>query len=188
MKIENILYTFPVVFMYCRLSPWIVIIWYTTNMIVKGLYTILLGIFLTLFVSIGIATFYPEPIYQPPAPCMVPLPAKTTSSGIGTQEMNKNCERAQKKISDERDGYVQFISSVALIAAVVYLVLSITVVSHMEVFSYGFLFGSIFTLLYSVMRGLGSSHAQFKFVLVCLSLGVVLWVGYLRFIKEQVKK
>ncbi len=157
-------------------------------MVLKGLYTLLLGIFLTFFVGISITTFYPELVYQTPAPCMAPFPNKIAPNQPLMQGENRNCERAQKEIAQTRNTYEQIVSSLALASAVIFLVVSMTIVRKIDVFSYGFLFGTLFSLLYSILRGLGSNQVQFKFVLICVSLGIVMWIGYIRFVKEASTK
>lgn len=157
-------------------------------MLVKGLYTILLGIFLTLFIGIGINTFYPEPVYKTPDPCLSPVLLKQPQSNLDVENMNRECERSQYILKIAQDRYVQINSSIALAAAVIFLFLGMTTIKRVEVFSSGFLYGSIFTLLYSVARGLGSNQALFKFILISISLVLVAGVGYFRFVKESLKK
>ena len=148
-------------------------------MILRGLYTILLGIFLVLFVGIGISTFYPEPVYQTTTPCMTP-PSPQSDSSVAA----KQCQKDQQAQQEKYNFYSQIISSIALVAAVIYFVISFTVFKNQQIFSYGFLFGSMFTLLYSLMRGLNSNHAWFAFIIVVISLVLVMFIGYKRFAEE----
>lgn len=149
-------------------------------MILQGLYTILLGLFLAFFVGIGINTFYPEPIYNTPTPCMAPI-----ENGTVPVQIQRQCEKDQMKIQEKSNAYTQVVSSVALIAAVIFMGISFLIFRNQQVFSYGFLFGSMFTLLYSLGRSLNSHQPAFTFTIVFVSLALVMLIGYLRFVKKD---
>ena len=147
-------------------------------MVLKSFYAILLGVFLALFVGIGISTFYPQPLYQSISACAVPMGTPNNSFSM------QQCQKEQQTYQFKSNLYLQIVSSIALVAAVIYFITGFIVFRNEEVFSYGFLFGSMFTLLYSILRGLSSNHASFTFILVIISLGIVMMIGYLRFVKS----
>ncbi len=155
-------------------------------MILKGLYVVLLGLFLSLFVGIGISTFYKEPIYQVSTPCMNPI-EKTPANATASAKQDEACQRYQLSQQKKTDFHNQIVSTIALIAAVIYVVMSFVVFKNQPIFSYGFLFGSMFTLLYSLLRGLNSNHEMFTFIIVVISVVLVMTIGYLRFVKTEMK-
>lgn len=156
-------------------------------MVLKGLYVILLGIFLALFIGVGINTFYPQPTYQTPASCIAPM-GKVVPSATESALQQTACDKEQQSMQNRMNTYAQVVATLALIAAVIYFAISFLVFKKQPIFSYGFLFGSMFTLLYSLMRGLGSNRAMFTFLIVVISLILVMAIGYLRFIKMDSKK
>lgn len=151
-------------------------------MILEGLYSLLLGIFLTFFVGIGINTFYTQPIYHEPPSCMVPV-GKEVESVPMQQQCQKEIEANQKRTNT----YSQNVSLISLVAAVIYVAIGFLVLRSVKLFSSGFLFGSIFTLLYSLIRGLNSNNQIFSFLVVVVSLVLVMLIGYLRFVRTSSK-
>lgn len=152
-------------------------------MILRGLYAILLGIFLALFVGIGINTFYPEEVYETSTACMVQAPSDKIGSPAAYSP--RQCQKDQQVQQEKNNFHSQVISSVALIFAVIYFVISFVALRNQQIFSYGFLFGCMFTLLYSLIRGFNSNHAWFAFIIVVISLILVMAIGYLRFVKQE---
>ncbi|HEX8965876.1 MAG TPA: hypothetical protein VF820_05590 [Patescibacteria group bacterium] len=152
-------------------------------MFFKGLYSILLGLFLTVFISVGIATFYPQPSFGPISACAI-QPASEQLTNNAQNECTIALAAQQKK----QDFYIEVVSSIALISAVIFFAISMFLEKKKNVYSYGFLFGSIFTLLYSNARGLNTSAQTFKFTLITISLVLVLVIGYINFIKAPKKK
>lgn len=149
-------------------------------MILEGLYSLLLGIFLTFFVGIGINTFYTQPVYHEPPSCMVPV-GKEAEPVPMQQQCQKEIEANQQKTNT----YSQNVSLMALVAAVIYVAIGFLVFRSTQLFSSGFLFGSIFTLLYSLARGLNSNNHIFAFIVVVVSIILVMAIGYLRFVRKK---
>jgi hypothetical protein len=151
-------------------------------MVLEGLYSLLLGIFLTFFVGIGINTFYAQPIYHEPASCMAPL-QKDGAPSISQEQCQKEINANQNRTNT----YSQNVSLIALVAAVIYVAIGFLVFRSTQLFSSGFLFGSIFTLLYSLARGLNSNNHVFAFIIVTISIILVMAIGYLRFVRVSSK-
>ncbi len=152
-------------------------------MFFKSLYSILLGLFLTVFISISIATFYPQPVFGPITACTIPQSANETLHQTSQNECTKAIENQQK----QQNFYMETISSIALGCAVLFFIISMFLEKKKNVYSYGFLFGSIFTLLYSNARGLNTNIQTFKFALITISLVLVFVIGYINFIKTPGK-
>lgn len=153
-------------------------------MFFKGLYSVLLGLFLTVFISIGIATFYPQPVFGPTTICTIPQATSETRK----ETTQNTCIKAIESQQKQQNFYTEVVSSIALVSAVLFFAISMFLEKKKNVYSYGFLFGSIFTLLYSTARGLNTNAPTFKFVLSSMSLVLVLIIGYINFIKAPVKK
>ena len=94
-----------------------------------------------------------------------------------------------KVYEDEMKFYNRNVSIIALISAIVILMLSLTFSRKLMVVADGLLLGGVITLLYSVARVFGSGDDKLRFLIVTISLGVALILGYFKFIKESsVKK
>lgn len=152
-------------------------------MILEGLYSILLGIFLTFFVGIGINTFYPPVMYNEPVSCMAPVQKETQP--VQSPQVQEQCQKDILKNQERTNTYSQNVSLISLVSAVIYSGIGFLVFRSVQLFSSGFLFGSIFTLLYSLARGLNSNNHVFAFIVVIVSIVLVMTIGYFRFIRKQ---
>ncbi len=144
-------------------------------MFLKGLYILLLFS----SVAAGISTFYIEARYVTPPSCITPgIPG----SNISSPEL---CQKAQESQQKAHDLYIQNVSIIALAGAIIYFVIGFIIFANEQIFSYGFLLGSLFTLLYSLLRGLSSTNSIYTFVIIFVSLGIVIYTGYYRFLKQN---
>ncbi len=156
-------------------------------MLIKQIYIIILGILLTLFVSVGITTFYPEP--QPPlsAPISFPVVAPSSQSEQKIQTKNISDQNLwQKKYSEYQNNdkkYNRNVSIIAIFISVVFLILSLTIFKQLNILADGFLLGSLFTLLTSIFNGFKSDDSKYRFVVITVVLLITLVLGYLKFIR-----
>ncbi len=74
---------------------------------------------------------------------------------------------------------------IVLAAAVVLMVLGLTLHTKIDALADGLLLGGTFTLLYSIGRSFASEDPKYSFVVVTTGLIVTMIVGYLKFIKPQ---
>lgn len=161
-------------------------------MILKFIYTLFIGILLALFVGFGIAAFYEEPRYPEP-PVSLRYPALSiqetkpaTSSSLTIQEQIKQ-EGLEKKYQKSIEDYNRIVSTIGIISAIIYLILSLLFVKNLQILSDSLLLGGVFTLLYSIGRGFGSHDSKFQFITVAIGLVISLYLGYIKFVKSVSK-
>jgi len=157
-------------------------------MIIKIIYTIFLGILLALFVGLGIDAFYPGP-REPEYPVELQV-EKPTIQMDGEDELKTVREDYTKKTNEFREKskiYNRNVSIISLMAAIVLLILSLTYLSKIQIIADGLLLGGVFTVIYSIIRGLMSENSQFRFIVVTAGLVIALVLGYLKFIKKEKK-
>lgn len=154
-------------------------------MLIMYVYIVFVGILLAAFVGVGIAAFYKGPVY-PETPIELRFPESkpqeaTSEAYVQKQlEFDKKSEAFQKQNAD----YSRNVSIIALLAAVIMLVLSLTLFKQILVIADGLLLGGVLTLAYSVIRGFGSNDDMVRFLVVSASLLVVLSLGYIKFVKN----
>jgi hypothetical protein len=98
-------------------------------------------------------------------------------------EFDKKSEEFQKQNGD----YSRNVSIIALIAAVLMMVLSLTLFKQITIIADGLLLGGVLTLAYSVIRGFSSNDDMVRFLVVSASLLVALTLGYIKFVKPLKK-
>jgi hypothetical protein len=153
--------------------------------IVKQLYILFIGILLALFVGVGIAAFYPSP--TPHAVVYPPIPVPPNDKGMQNELFLRNQKDMQQyQISVAK--YNRNVSIIALIGAIIFLSISFIFLAKIVIFSDGFTLGSLFTLIYSIIRGFGSEDSRYRFIVVTISLFIALWLGYVKFLKNMSHK
>ena len=145
-------------------------------------YKIFVGLLLAAFVGVGIAAFAPEPRFpEPPIAVMRPVAASERSPE--TEREIEEHQRASREFRIELGVYSRNVSAVSAVAAIVMLVLSLTMLRRIDLFSDGFLLGGILTFGYSILRGFAAEDNMFRFVVVSIGLLIALGLGYVRFIR-----
>ena len=154
-------------------------------MAIKVIYTFLLGIFLAVFVGVGIAAFYPEPKY-PEAPIAIKYGgtdmSKESQLTPETKAQIEKYDQEEKAYLVESRKYNRNASIIALIAAIIVVAVSLTWFKTILVIADGTLLGGVLTLSYSVIRGFGTEDNMFRFIIVSIGLFVSLFLGYVKFI------
>lgn len=148
----------------------------------KVIYVLFLGIVLAIFIGLGIEAFYPTEKY----------PEYPSEIQYSTEPLTKDQKKIQKdfdaktKAYQEREGkHSRNVSMIAIAASIIFMILSLTVLSKAAIISDGFLLGGLLTLLYSIIRGFISPDNIFRFLLVTAGLIVALILGYIKFIKNE---
>lgn len=156
------------------------------NGLMKLLYSFFLGILLALFVGFGVSTFYESPT-APEYPVELQTGKEFTEE---QRTVEQDFQTKQDKYYEEEfQPYNRNVSIITLAAAVIFLVISMLFGGHLKVISDGVMMGGVFTLLYSIGRGIASNDTKYMFVAVSIGLLVVLFLGYRRFTtKEQPTK
>jgi len=158
-------------------------------MVIKFVYTIFLALLVALFVGLGISAFYPgpeEPLY--------PVQLDTEKPGCEETQDLKNVReeynRAQRDFTESFKPYSRNVSIISLAAAILILIVSLTLLSKIKMIADGVLLGGVFTTVYSIIRGLMSEDTKFRFLIVTIGLLIALILGYIKFLrpKEEVAK
>ncbi|MFH0987432.1 MAG: hypothetical protein V1841_00865 [Patescibacteria group bacterium] len=154
----------------------------------KLIYTFFLGILVVIFVALGIAAFYtvptaPEGIRNEQKPL---IGGETPAQLKAQEELDKKLAEYEKDMSI----YTRNVFIIALTAAIIILVISLTTVRNIDVIADGLLLGGTLTLFYSIGMGARTPDNKFRFLAVSVGLLVTLAVGYIKFIKgqEEIKK
>lgn len=154
------------------------------NKVLKLVYTFFLGILLAFFIGIGVNTFYAPP-KAPEFP--VALNTYGKESQLTTEQIAIEKEYNQKSEQHNKDlkPYNRNVSIIVLAAAVILLVISILYENRIRIMADGVMLGGLFTLLYSLGRGVASEDSKYVFAVVSIGLAVVLYLGYHRFVREH---
>lgn len=151
----------------------------------KVIYAFFVGILLSIFVGVGISTFYPEP--QPPETPTIYTRANLDTTSTEFKEQEAAYNEAQKQYSKDVSDYNRNISIIALVAAVLFMSVGMLLSSKLHVLSDGLLLGGVFTLIYSLFRGFISEENTYRFVIVSIGLVIALVLGYVKFIMPETK-
>lgn len=157
-------------------------------MIIKYIYTFFLAVILVTFVGVGIAAFYKGPVMpEYPIRTTFPIEENSTKSAEIREEQIKY-EQESREFQKANESYNKNVSTIAVAAALLILVLSISLLSKISFISDGLLLGGVFTLGYAIIRGFGAGDEMFRFIVVSIGLFVAIFLGYLRFVKKEKSK
>lgn len=149
-------------------------------------YTLFLGLILSLFIGLGISTFYSGP-KMPEYP--IETHAYTGKEPSAEQiKVQKDYDVQFKQWDQDNKVYSRNVSVLALASAVGLLILSFAFERRNQVIANGLLLGGVFTILYSITRGFVSEDTKYTFVAVSVGLLVALYLGYRRFAQDAGKK
>lgn len=152
-------------------------------MIIKLIYTAFLGILVALFVGLGIDAFYvgPEP---PEYPSTLAI-AKPDCGNYDEQKIEQEkYDQLQKDFTERAKIYNRNVSIASLIGAIIIMIISLVFLHKIKMIADGVLLGSVLTTGYSIIRGLMSDDAGFRFVIVTVGLILALVLGYIKFIRS----
>src|SRR3989344_7327822 len=148
-------------------------------MIIRIIYTILLGVFLAIFVGVGISAFYEGPGY-PEMPAVLKYCSSETSNIKQYSEFKKQADtfdNAEKQYRSQEQKYSRNVSVIAIIAAIILVIASLTLLKKILLIADGILLGGVFTLIYSVIRGFEAEDTMFQFFVVSIGLIISLILG-----------
>lgn len=146
---------------------------------IRYIYTFFVGLFLAIFVGMGIAVFYAAP-KSPESPNFY---GKELT--LQEQEQQKAFDVKQKAWDKEMQHYNRNASVIILSCAVVVLATSLLLAEKLGVIADGLLLGGIFTLLYGVGRGMAADSNKYRFLVATVGLVVTLVLGYVKFTRHQ---
>jgi hypothetical protein len=151
-------------------------------MVLRIFYTIFIGVLLASFIGVGIAAFYPAP-KSPDYTTTVKTPSATESAE--TLKDQDAFNKLQQTYERDMNIYNRNVSIMAIVAAIVLLIISLTFMRQVILIADGVLLGGVLTLLYGIGRGFGASDNMFRFVVVSIGLAVALGLGYLKFVRPE---
>lgn len=149
----------------------------------KPVYALFLGILLAVFVGVGIATYWPAASYpEPPTFMKYGVPQTLTDE---QQQQLDAYDQTEKAYRADSSTYNRNISIAVLVIAVIFLVLGLTLSDHLILFADGLLYGGVFSLIYSIIRGFISEDPSYRFLVTVIGLIVVAAVGYWKFFRGR---
>ncbi|MCJ7804578.1 hypothetical protein MUP35_02485 [Patescibacteria group bacterium] len=162
-------------------------------MVLRFVYIIFIGVLLATLVGVGIAAFYPGP-KMPEPPLSIKYgnsycegPKDEATSQQIRQEQEK-FDKDMKVFQPQNEKYNRNVSIIAIIAAILILVISLTLFKKILLIADGLLLGGVLTLIYSIIRGCGGGDNIFRFIIVSVGLVISLLLGYIKFIKPAEAK
>ena len=147
----------------------------------RVVYGFFVGILLAVFVGVGINVFYQAP-ETPKAPDSLRYGTGKEPTEAQRQEEKKFDAEMETFNKEKMNPYNRNVSIVALIAAVIFMAISLVLESRIPVIADGIMLGGVFTLLYSLGRSLASQDSKYTFAVVTIGLLTALILGYKRFI------
>ena len=153
-------------------------------MIIKFIYTIFLALLVALFVGLGIDAFYPAP-KAPSYPVELEKVESCCEETAEQRGIRIEFNQDQRKYEEEMKPYNQNVSIISLLASVIILVVSLTLLNKIEMIADGILLGGVFTVMYSIMRGLMTENSQFRFLIVTIGIIIAFVLGYVKFIRPK---
>lgn len=152
-------------------------------MVIKLVYTLFLALLISLFIGLGISAFYKAP-QRPEYPVSIEFKVPGEQSEEEKAEMERfNIE--QEEYSKALKNYSRNVSIISLVAAIIILILSLTLLNKIKMIADGILLGGVFIMAYSIIRGLMSEDSLFRFIIVAIGLVIALILGYIKFIKPK---
>lgn len=148
----------------------------------KLAYTFFLGILLAIFVGFGIAAFYEQPA-MPKWPTELSTIGKEPS--VEQEKIQKEFDAKQEVWNEKMKPYNRNVSIMTLLAAVIFVAISLLFEKKINILADGIMLGGVFTLIYSLGRGFASQDSKYSFLIVTIGLVIVLALGYLRFIRPN---
>jgi hypothetical protein len=156
-------------------------------MLLKTAYVFFIGLLFAVFVGVGIAAFYEAPTF-PQMP--LALQRHVDPSGTDSAKLLEEQEKYDKKQNDFQASnkiYSRNVSILALVFAILAVIVGVLFMKNLQIIADGLLLGGVFTLIYSIIRGFDAQDNKFRFLVVAISFGVALLIGYLKFIRASLK-
>lgn len=152
---------------------------------IKYIYIFFVGLFLAIFVGLGISVFYEAPASpEEPSWYRSAVDRKELSESEKTEE--QAFLDSQKDHEDAMLDYNRNVSVIVLVVAVIILAIALVFTGRLGVISDGLLLGGIFTLLYGIIRGMDTGSNTYRFLIATVGLIATLVLGYIKFTRHQI--
>jgi len=151
--------------------------------VLKAIYVVFLGLIIALFCGLGVAAFYQQP-KEPKAP-ITGIQTVEQKQGIVVDQAQVNYENEFRKYEEEkRKPYNRNVSIITLSLATIILVISLILSNKLPILSDGILLGAVFTLIYSIIRGISAGNPRFTFIIVSVGLVITIFIGFWKFLRK----
>jgi hypothetical protein len=153
---------------------------------IRYIYTFFVGLFLAIFIGLGIAVFYEQPT-APEEPVAMQSIGKEGPTEAQQREINAFHEK-QKTYDQQMAIYNRNVSIIVLICAVVILAVALLFTDKLGIVADGILLGGIFSLLYGIGRGMATDNNKYRFAVAAVGLAVTIILGYFKFTHRRMNK
>lgn len=147
---------------------------------IRYIYTFFVGLFISIFIGLGIAVFYEAP-KAPEAPAWYNSMSVKQELNAAERQEEQAYQAKQSNYLDLLHVYNRNVSIIVLIIAVLLMTVALLYAKYLSVVADGLLLGSIFTLLYGIGIGMATDNNVFRFIVAGVGLAVTLTLGYLKF-------
>lgn len=155
--------------------------------VLKAIYVVFLGLIIALFCGLGVAAFYQQP-KEPKAP-IIGTQTVEQKQGLVVNQAEINYENDYRKYEEEKlKPYNRNVSIITLVLATIILVISLLLSNKLPILSDGILLGAVFTLIYSIIRGISAGNPRFTFIIVAIGLVITVFIGFWKFLRKPKSK
>lgn len=152
---------------------------YEKNGPLRAFYTVFLAILIALFFGLGVAAFYEAP----KAPVHSEVTPKIEEE-VQREEATR-FEAEQREYQKEVQSYSRNVSMITLGLALIAVIAGLLLTNKILLLSDGLMLGGVFTLVYSIIRGMQTEDARFRFIVAAAGLMITVVLGYVKFIKNK---
>lgn len=155
--------------------------------VLKAIYVVFLGLIIALFCGLGVAAFYQQP-KGPKEPEAIPQTVDQ-KQGLVVNQAEVNYQNEYRKYEEEKlKPYNRNVSIITLALATLILVISLLLSNKLPILSDGILLGAVFTLIYSIIRGISAGNPRFTFIIVSIGLVITVFIGFWKFLRKPKSK
>lgn len=149
---------------------------------IRYIYTFFVGLFLVIFIGMGIEVFYesPKPPTEPSWFSSPSMPNKEPSEEQKTEEKAYQAAMTNFEKTVKSD-HNRNVSLIVLCCAVIVLAIALIFDKKLGTVADGLLLGGIFTLLYGIGRGFEVDSNKFRFLVATIGLAVTIILGFIKF-------
>ena len=152
------------------------------NSFLKIIYTLTIGIMVSVFIGTGVNTFYESP--TPPD-----YPEKLSYSENMQEEQNiklqAEYDKNYKVYESELEHYYKKASAIIILLATIIIIGAVLFEDKIKGLSEGVILGGFLTLIYGIILGFSSQDNKFTFGAVTVGLILTLYLGYRQFFKSK---
>jgi hypothetical protein len=155
--------------------------------VLKAIYVVFLGLIIALFCGLGVAAFYQQP-KGPKEPEAI-TQTVDQKQGLVVNQAEVNYQNEYRKYEEEKlKPYNRNVSIISLALATLILVISLLLSNKLPILSDGILLGAVFTLIYSIIRGISAGNPRFTFIIVSIGLVITVFIGFWKFLRKPKSK